>query len=387
MTLAADNNNQLLRPAFTLGKGDKLFQDNERAILKQAFWGEGMTQSKIAEITKIPQQTMSRIVKSLVERGTLYQSDELIYSARGKPGYSLKPCADFAYTLGLSILLDAIAVSVMDFSGRVLGSKLTLMDNMSIDHVVEQASASVRELSAEYQLPEDKILGMGVGISGFFSSMDGKMNTHHAIEEWAQINIASLISEHFKLPTWVVNDGTGAAAGEGVAGKGRNYKNFVYLFVSSAFGGGLINNTEMLQGTFGNAGELGDMLPPKLFSHPNLELLRRILLKHEVEIPSIYSLNEIYDPNWPGLDEWIYKVQDSFDLVATCSSALLDTQAIIIGGHIPTLLAEKIIPRIDVYAQFRRGAKRPQPEIVSAGVIENPVAVGAATLPLRELCI
>ena len=217
--------------------------------------------------------------------------------------------------------------------------------------------------------------------------MDGKMNTHHAIEEWAQIDIAMLASDFFKLPTWVVNDGTGAAAGEGVAGCGRQYKNFVYLFVSAAFGGGLVNDGDVIRGTYGNAGELGDMLPSKLYSHPNLELFRRIVAKHGIEIPSVYTLQDTYDPNWPGIDEWVYKVQDSFDLVATCSSALLDAQAIVIGGHIPTALAEKVIARSDVYAQFRRGAKRPMPEIVAGEVTHNPVAIGAATLPLRELCI
>ena len=98
-------------------------------------------------------------------------------------------------------------------------------------------------------------------------------------------------------------------------------------------------------------------------------------------------MSKNFDINWPGVDEWIYKVQDSLDLVATSCSALLDTQAIILGGHIPKALAEKVIPRIDVYAQFRRGAKRPLPEIIVAEINDSPVAVGAASLPLRELCL
>lgn len=384
--MLAYNDKHLLRASFKLGKGGKLFQHNERAILKHVFWNEGVTQSQLAEVTKIPQQTMSRMVKSLIELGALNQTDTTISSARGKPGTSLEPNPSYAYTFGLSILLKAIALTVMNFKGEVIDSQLIEMEDMSITHVLQNVRSLIEQLSAKHTIPHERVLGMGVGISGFFSSMDGTMNTHHAIEEWSQINIAQVVADTFNLPTWVVNDGTAAAAGEGIAGKGRDYKNFVYLFVSSAFGGGLINNTDPLKGTYGNAGELGDMLAPKLYSHPNLELLRRILLKNGVEIPSIYNLNETYDPNWPGIDEWIYKVQDSFDLVATCSSALLDTQAIIIGGHIPTLLAEKIIPRIDVYTQFRRGEKRPQPKILCADVITNPVAVGSATLPLRDWC-
>ena len=87
------------------------------------------------------------------------------------------------------------------------------------------------------------------------------------------------------------------------------------MFISSAFGGGLISNGEMLRGTYGNAGELGDMLPPKQFIHPNLELLKRILIKNGIAVGSIYSMRDNFDVNWPGVDEWIYKVQDSLDLL------------------------------------------------------------------------
>lgn len=384
--MLAYNDKNLLRASFKLGKGDKLFQENERAILKHIFWNKGITQSHISEATKIPQQTISRMVKSLIELGALRQTSSATFTARGKPGINLEPNPSYAYTFGLSILLKAIALTVMNFKGEVIDSELIEMEDMSIKHVLDNADSLMKKLSVKHKIPQERILGMGIGISGFFTAMDGKINTHHALEEWAEINIAKVVSDTFNLPSWVVNDGTGAAAGEGIVGKGKDYKNFVYLFISSAFGGGLINNTDVLKGTYGNAGELGDMLPPKLYSHPSLELLRRILLKNGIDIPSIYNLNEIYDPEWPGIDEWIYKVQDSFDLVATCSSALLDTQAIIIGGHIPKKLAEKIIPRIEVYAQFRRGAKRPQPKILCADVVTNPVAAGAATLPLRDWC-
>jgi hypothetical protein len=106
-----------------------------------------------------------------------------------------------------------------------------------------------------------------------------------------------------------------------------------------------------------------------------------------MEVGSIYDMRKNFDINWPGVNEWIYKVQDSLDLVATPCSALIDTQAIIKGGHISKTLVEKVIPRIDVYVEFRRGAKRPLPEIIVAEIKDSPVAVGAASLPLRELCL
>jgi predicted NBD/HSP70 family sugar kinase len=385
--MLSSNNSVHLRSSFELGKSGKLFQDSEREILKLVFWSPNVTQRTIVDTTKVPQQTVSRMVKNLMDRGVLNQTDRISSTSRGNPSFELVSNPSFAYSIGLSILLDAIGIAVMDFAGNVIETRLEELKDMSIENVLSHAEVIVAELIKKNQIHESKILGMGVGISGFFSSEDGKMNTHHMIEEWAQIDIAQIVSSRFNLPTWVVNDATGAAAGEGIVGVGRDYKNFVYFFISYAFGGGLVSNNELMRGTYGNAGELGDMLPAKIYSHPNLALLKRILIKNNIEVNSIYDMHNNFDVNWPGVDEWIYKVQDSLDLVATACSALLDTQAIVLGGHIPIALAEKVIPRIEMYAQFRRGAKRPLPKIVTAGVQINPVAVGAASLPLRELCI
>ena len=381
------NNSNLLRSGFELGKGDKLFQDIERDIIKVVFWEQCVTQSHIVSATRIPQQTVSRLLKSLTQHGVIMQTDTLIPNKKGKPGFGIALNPEYGFTFGLAILLDAISVAVMDFTGKVIYTHMQLMSDMSINNVLKSAQKLVDDISAEHNIASEKVLGMGVGISGFFSSMDGKMNTHHMLEEWSQVDIIDIVSKHFQLPTWVVNDATGAAAGEGVAGIGREYKNFVYMFVSAAFGGGIVNNGDVLRGTYGNAGELGDMLPPKLYAHPNLELLKRILKKNGVAVDSIYDLHDNFDPEWPGVEEWLFKVQDSFDLVATCCSALLDAEAIIIGGHIPKELAEKVIARTEVYAQFRRGAKRPMPKLVVSNINNFPFSIGAATLPFRELCL
>ena len=385
--MLSSKNSIHLRSGFELSKGGKLFQDAEREVLKLVFWSKNVNQRTIVETTKIPQQTVSRMVKNLLDRGILCQTDRISSTSRGNPSFDLEANPSFACSFGLSILLDAIGIALMDFAGNVIETHLEELKDMSIENVLSHSEVIIAKIMKNNHIHESKVLGIGVGISGFFSSMDGKMNTHHLIEEWAQVDIAEIISSRFNLPTWVVNDATGAAAGEGIAGVGRNYKNFVYFFISYAFGGGLVSNNEILLGTYGNAGELGDMLPSKIYSHPNMALLKRILIKNNIEVNSIYDMHKHFDVNWPGVDEWIYKVQDSLDLVATACSALLDTQAIVLGGHIPVALADKLIPRIEVYAQFRRGSQRPRPKIVTAGVQENPVAVGASSLPLRKLCL
>jgi predicted NBD/HSP70 family sugar kinase len=41
----------------------------------------------------------------------------------------------------------------------------------------------------------------------------------------------------------------------------KNIRHFVYLFTSTGFGGGIIVNGDVMRGTHGNAGEVGDIIP------------------------------------------------------------------------------------------------------------------------------
>ena len=86
------NNSKLLRSGFSLGKGNKLFQDIERDIIRVVFWDKMVTQSSIVSATKIPQQTVSRLLKTLTQNGVLLQTETLLPNPKGKPGTFLETC-------------------------------------------------------------------------------------------------------------------------------------------------------------------------------------------------------------------------------------------------------------------------------------------------------
>ncbi len=374
-----------LRSGFKLGKGGKLFQTNDRLILNQIFWGEDVTQRQIIDTTKIPQQTASRLIKALLDKKAVIQVERKSDGSRGQPGYCLQPNPDYAYCFGVSIYVDSVAIALMNFKGDVIASRTYRVDFISVEDVIKQLKVQVQEILSEIGVSQDNILGLGFGISGYFQALDGKINT--MIDEWTTVDIAKLLAHELSIPVWVENDAKAAAAGESIAGVGRKYKDFVYLYIATGFGGGVIMNGEILRGAHGNAGEVAEILPPKIYLHPNLELLHQILIRHGVEIDSVSELIEKFDINWSGNNEWIAKVKDSLSLVASSSAALLDIQAVVIGGRIPKELANKLLDHISIYVQNRRSLPRSVPELVVAQAMGDPVALGAATLPFRACCL
>lgn len=358
--------------------------DLERAVLGLVLRRGPLTQTSIAREIDRSQQTVSRLLGRLIQRGSLRQGERVSSGKRGQLSVKVEIVPDYAYSFGVAMLWDALAVALMDFSGRVIDQKLIAMRSMTHDEVVARLRDMLDALVDRWIADSTRIFGVGVGMPGTFMRETGQVNTPLILDEWANVDVEGLLAEDLRLPVWVENDGNAAAIGESLVGVGRWAKNFVYLYVATGLGGGVILNGELVRGTVGNAGEVAQLLPPKIYPHPNLELLRQLVCKHGAEFETVSELIARFDPDLPGVSEWLMRVQDSFSLIASAAAALLDPDAIVIGGRIPTSLAERIIPLVDVYDQRRRSDPRPLPKVVAAEAQGEAVAIGAAALTFRK---
>ncbi len=356
----------------------------ERTILGLILRRGPLTQMQISQAIDRSQQTVSRLLSRLIERGSLRQGDRVSSGKRGQSSVNVQIVPDYAYTFGLGILWDALAVTLMDFSGRIVDSRLTTMTLMTHDDVVIEMRRMIDELKVQWSIDDDRVFGAGLGIPGTFTRDTGQVNTPLVLEEWTNINVEAVMADDLELPVWVENDGNAAAIGESMFGVGRWASDFVYLYIATGLGGGVIHNGELVRGVFGNAGEVAQLLPPSIYPHPNLELLRKLICKHDHDVATVSDLVMSFEPGWSGVDEWIARVRDSLSLIASASAALLDPEVIVIGGRIPRLLAEKVIPHIEVYDQRRRSFERPLPRIVVAEAEGDSAAMGAAALSFKK---
>ncbi len=356
----------------------------ERAILGLVLRRGPLTQTQIAGAIDRSQQTVSRLITRLIDRGTLKQGERVSSGKRGQLSVNVEIVPDYAYAFGVSLLWDALAVTLMDFSGRVIDRRLKVMTLMTHDDVADELRRLLDELTEQWIPDNTRIFGVGVGIPGTFMRETGQVNTPLVLEDWANINTEAVLEEDLQLPVWIENDGNAAAIGESLVGVGRWARDFVYLYIATGLGGGVILNGRIVRGEFGNAGEVAQLLPPSIYPHPNLDLLLKLVRKHGADVDTVSELVESFDPGWPGVDEWITRVRDSLSLIASSSAALLDPEAIVIGGRIPRPLAEKVIPHIQIYDQRRRSDPRPLPRIVVAEAEGDSASIGAAALTFHS---
>lgn len=371
-------------PGFFQANDLRVPSHSERRVLGTTVRGGILGQPALAKATGLAQQSISRIVKGLVSIGALTEGSRVLSGRRGQPGVAIRVVPEFAYTFGVSMMTDAISVALMDFSGAVVDEEHLDIPAMTRNAVLNSSETVINGLISRHEIALNRIFGMGVSISGRYIGPGAVYNTPSPLDDWALIAIDRLFEERFDMPVWVENDGNAAAVGESLVGVGRLYDNFAYLFIDTLVGGGIIMNHELMRGCNGNGGEIGLLLPKNLYQHPSLESLRQTLSEHGVDFPGVSQMIREFDEDWPGIDEWILKTRSSFSLISSALAAILDPEAIVLGGRMPASLARRVIPYIDIYNDSRRGKPRALPRLLVSKAGGDASAIGAASLPFKE---
>lgn len=358
--------------------------ESERNILHVIVQNEGISQPEIAQKTGLAQQSVSRIVKSLIDREILCLGERRAKGKRGQPSVTVQVNPKFAYTFGLSIMTDAITVVLMNFAGDVIEQQHFEMSDMSRHNTLNKVKSVTAAILENYKISYKRVLGLGVGISGYCLDGKARFNTPRLLDDWALVDLDKVISTELEMPVWAENDGNAAAIGESLVGIGHTHPSFVYIYLAAGLGGGVINNRELIKGSNGNAGELGLILPSSTHAPPTIELLREILNEDGHDFETMSEMLQNFDVSLPGNDRWIEKTKKDFAFITSAIAAILDPDAIVIGGRIPSDLAEKLIPHIEIYDHIRRSEPRPLPRLIVSHVEGDAAAIGAAAIPFKK---
>ena len=370
--------NFLRRPNLRTASG------NERQILDLIRRLGPITRADLTRQTELTAQSISRLVDELIDRGLL-RTGARILKGRGQPGVAVELVPEAAYTIGISIMTDAVAVVLMDFTGVVLEEQLEPLDTMRRADVIDAIKRIVARLIEKRAIKPTRLFGIGVAITGYFIAAGTRVNPSEHLEDWALIDLKEVLSDAFQLPVWVDNDGNAAATGESLFGVGRWTRSFAYIYVATGLGGGVVIDGKVIEGAAGNSGEFTGILAPNLREdRPTLELLRQMINARGLEISSVSELIARFDPAWPGIEAWIERTRQPLIAIVSAIAAVLDPEAIVIGGRIPPALAKRLADETEFYAVPRRAHPRPLPRLVAAESVGDATAIGAAALPLKH---
>lgn len=213
--------------------------------------------SSIAEMSKhfqISIPTITKLVGELIDEGVLEDKGKIGTSGGRRPNiYGLNPGAGFF--LGIDVARQHFHIAVSDFTGEII---LFIQD---IEFVLEANADSFREIChlikkevAKAQIPWEKILGVGISLSGRVNPEKGFSLTYSVGEDFP---LQDLFEKELGVPVTIENDSRAMTYGEYMTlGKDAN-PNMLFINISWGLGMGMILDGKLFYGTSGYSGEIG----------------------------------------------------------------------------------------------------------------------------------
>ncbi|MFC4034999.1 ROK family protein [Streptomyces polygonati] len=234
---------------------------NECVVIESVRLSGTITRGEIAHRTGLTQQSVSRIARSLLDRGVLVEESQR-RATSGKPRTPVRLCGAAAHALGLHIDPEVLTAVVIDLDGAIVCTR-TRPVSADIDpgEFVAQVVALGREAldRARGAVREDGFLGIGVAVPGPVDIASGTVLGPPLLSAWNDLPLLYLLKDHFPCPVIIEKDSLAAAAGERWIGRDRRARDFAYLYLGTGVGSGLYLNGDLYRGVSANAGEFGQL--------------------------------------------------------------------------------------------------------------------------------
>ncbi|WP_416985437.1 ROK family transcriptional regulator [Streptomyces sp. T028] len=236
----------------------KVGRYNRAVVLDQIQLADGISRVEIAQLTGLTPQTVSGIVRRLLDEGIVREDGASRVASGGKPRTTLRINADAGSAVGLVFDPVELTCAVVDLLGRpLIVKRRPTPPGTDPSHVVPAMAELVADVLDEAKVPRGQVLGLGLATPGPIDQKLGMMVDPPQLAHWTRVPLQSMLSEATSLPVTLDNDATAAAIGERWSGVGKGVANFAYFFFGTGVGGGLILNHQVYRGGSFNAGEFG----------------------------------------------------------------------------------------------------------------------------------
>ena len=374
-------------------------QFNERTVLRAIRHEGAIPKADLARLTQLSSQTVSIIVNRLLDDGLLIKQ-ERIRGKIGQPSVPLAINSDGAYSIGLQVGRRSLEVVVTDFLGQMRHQWQHTYPYPSPTEVLPKIKEGLKLMQKRMGADAWKRT-VGVGLSAplamhEWGDLMGK-KAQKAMVDWEHIDLVQEVQAMSALPVEFAKDTTAACVAELVQGLGRDVPNFLYVYVGTFVGGGLVMDGHIVNGPRGNAGAIGSMpigLPP-LGTRANANTPAQLLqlasgwqleqaLMTAGHDPLLVQHDDIMKPEFSAFTQpWLSQAAKALAMSATSASALLDLDAIIMDGSLNPKLLQALIQQTEAsLAQFSFDGIH-QPKIMAGRVGNHARALGGALLPLH----
>lgn len=368
-------------------------QFNERLILDIVSTNKGLSKADITRITGLSAQTVTTIVNRLIDEELLKKGD-VIKGKVGQPSTIIELDNNGATAIGIKIGRRSADILLVGLAAEVERRHSLSYNYPNPVELFKWIGSTVAKLIDE--LPNAqvaKLIGIGIATPFDLDGWEGVINAPKGeMSKWKDIDVASEVERLTGQKTFLLNDATAACLAELRTSRDRQESSFLYLYVGTFLGGGIVLDGKIYNGIHGNAGSVGSM-PTSLSNgeHP-MQMVSAAAI-HTLEVMAIKAglPRNAFDNDEP-LDlarkevfaVWSTEASNALAFAIVSGQSFFDLGNIVIDGSIRRDLLETLIDKIEQsFARYDlQGLKVPN---IRAGYLGNDArAIGGSLLPLQQ---
>lgn len=373
-----------------LGANPERARSHNKQLVLRAIRHVGTAgRAEIARASGLSTQAVSNIISDLLGEGLLIEQG-VRSAGRGLPvqQYAIKP--DGGYAFGVEVRPTAVFTALVDLVGTPVLTRRIPLHSAAKSTILETVKAQLHCALTEAKISKGALMGAGIVMPGPFGDT-GLTGTASELPGWNIGDPAEIFANTLHLPVFVENDANAAAMAERMNGVARGLDDFAYLYFGQGLGLGLVQNAQILQGAFGNAGEIGhiqvfvDGHAVELESATSRLSVQACLAREGLEVTNMEDLISLYSSANRHLLLWLDKAAQALSSALSIIENLFDPQTVILGGAMPDVILDHIIARTALPEQsVSNRPDRAHPRLMRGTSGRMTATLGAAALVLHQ---
>ncbi len=372
-----------------------LRQYNERVVLQAIRLHGPLAGAELARLTRLTAQTVSIITKRLLDDGLLLKG-EPVRGKVGQPSVPLSLNPEGAFAIGVKLGRRSLDVVLVDFTGHVQQRWDLAYEYADPDVVLPVIGQRLKDVRRRLGPERHKrVQGIGIAAPLSMGGWQQLLGLPAAVSaKWKQLDLAAAVAGLTDLPVTLIKDTAAACVAELVAGRGRDVKSFLYVFVDTFIGGGLVLDSHLRGGISGNAGAIGSLPlwraerdaaspPAQLLSVASLLSLERAYAAAGLDTGAVADARALQAPWQAHTRAWLDAAGAAIAQAVQGAACLLDLEGVILDGSFGRELLAALLAATTAALARYDGEGVAQPQLLAGTIGSDARALGGALLPLH----
>jgi predicted NBD/HSP70 family sugar kinase len=375
-------------------------QFNERIVLQAIRHHGAIPKADLARVTQLSTQTVAIIVKRLEDDGLVLKCPR-IRGRIGQPSVPLSLNPDGAYGVGLQVGRRNLEVMITNFAGQPVWQHETRYDYPDPRTMGAQLHNSLRLAQERLGDAWHKVVGIGVTAPLSMHQWVDIMGEHASagLLLWRDYDLRSAVSDLTDLPVVFAKDTMAACLAELFEGHGRVVRNFLYVFVGTFVGGGLVLDGQLVSGPRGNAGAIGSLpmatmasdhahgtasAPAQLLEVASGWQLEQAFMAAGIDTALVHDTSVMSEAYSPHTQAWLARASQALAMTSTSAAAFMDLDAVVIDGSLGRPLIDALIAQTQAKLGDYRLDGMHTPQVIAGRVGPHARALGGSLIPLHS---